>query len=253
MPATSLVITGASSGLGAGLAEAYAAPGVQLALIGRDAGRLAVVAEACRARGAGVETAVLDIRDREAIAAFITAHDQRHPVDLVIANAGVTRYLDRRQRHESAEVIRDIVETNLFGVFNTVLPLLEPMASRGGGHVAVMSSLSAWRGLPAIPIYAASKAALKVHFEGMRGRLARDNIRVSIICPGYVATPMTEQLRGFKGMVMDRGAAVAKIKAGLDRGRPLIAFPAAMRIGLWLGTLVPERLYDRILLKLFRL
>ena len=85
-----ILITGASSGIGRGLALAYAAPGIRLALLGRDAGRLETVADAARAKGADVTIAIVDVRDRLAMAAWIGETDARRPFDLAIANAGIT-------------------------------------------------------------------------------------------------------------------------------------------------------------------
>ncbi|MEE9209918.1 MAG: SDR family NAD(P)-dependent oxidoreductase, partial [Kiloniellales bacterium] len=87
---TSILITGASSGIGAALARVYAAPGVALALTGRDRGRLTGVAEACRAAGATPRAQALDVLDGDALAAWIAEVDAAAPLDLVIANAGVS-------------------------------------------------------------------------------------------------------------------------------------------------------------------
>ncbi|MGD9885837.1 MAG: SDR family NAD(P)-dependent oxidoreductase, partial [Reyranella sp.] len=87
---SSIVITGASSGIGEALALDYARPGAALALTGRDAGRLETVAEACRAKGATVVADTIDVVDRDRFAAWLTAFDDSHPVDLIVANAGIS-------------------------------------------------------------------------------------------------------------------------------------------------------------------
>src|SRR3954462_13397193 len=86
----SIVITGASSGIGEALALDYAAPGIALALSGRDAARLQAVAEACRAKGATVDSGNVDVVDKAALAAWLIQFDEAHPVDLLIANAGIS-------------------------------------------------------------------------------------------------------------------------------------------------------------------
>ena len=98
----SILITGASSGIGAALALAYAGPGVSLALGGRDAGRLEAVAAACRQRGAAVHAGIIDVADREAMARWIEEIDRAAPIDLVIANAGIGVGTHRRLRDRGA-------------------------------------------------------------------------------------------------------------------------------------------------------
>ena len=122
-----VLITGASSGIGAALALHYAAPRIRLALQGRDAARLAAVVDACRARGAEVATALLDVTDRDACAAWAEAADDAAPVDLAIANAGISGTEDPRRA----------VAVNVHGVLNTVEPLLPRMTGRRHGQVAL--------------------------------------------------------------------------------------------------------------------
>src|SRR4051812_45739353 len=116
-----IVITGASSGIGEALALDYAAPGIALGLTGRDAGRLAKVAEACRARGATVRADSVDATDRDAMAVWLTAFDDAHPVDLLVANAGAS-LSQNDPALESFAAVRRTMAINLDGVFNTVEP-----------------------------------------------------------------------------------------------------------------------------------
>src|SRR4051812_49165853 len=118
----SIVITGASSGIGEALALDYAAPGIALALSGRDAARLQAVADACRAKGATVDAAQIDVVDREALAAWLTRFDEVHPVDLLIANAGISIDKDNSSIDDFS-IIRKTMAVNVDGVFNTVEPL----------------------------------------------------------------------------------------------------------------------------------
>ena len=120
---SSIVITGASSGIGEALALDYARPGVALALTGRDAGRLEAVAAACRAKGATIVADTVDVVDRETFAAWLTAFDDAHPVDLVIANAGISIDKDNSSLDDFS-VIRRTLDVNVGGVLNTVEPLI---------------------------------------------------------------------------------------------------------------------------------
>ncbi len=233
-----LLITGASSGIGAALAALYAAPGVRLSLQGRDAARLAAVAELCRARKAEVGTATLDVRDRPACAAWIEATDSAAPVDLVVANAGVSG-----AGHDP----RAVLETNITGVLNTVEPLLPRLAARGSGQVALMSSLASFRGTPQAATYCASKAAVRVWGEGLRGRLLRKGVLVSVICPGFITTPMTARNPFPMPLLMSAERAAGIIVRGLARGQARIAFPWPTYLMARLLAALPPSLSDRLL------
>src|SRR5262249_59115307 len=121
----SILITGASSGIGEALALAYARPGAFLALSGRNPERLAAVADAVKARGAAVDTAAIDVVDRAALASWIAAADAAHPLDLVIANAGISPGTSGTA--DAAEQTRRIFAVNVDGVINTVEAALPPM------------------------------------------------------------------------------------------------------------------------------
>ncbi len=152
----SILITGASSGIGAALAQHYAAPGIRLALQGRDRVRLDAVAAACRGRGAAVATAVLDVTDHAALAAWIAAMDDAGPLDLVVANAGISGGSSGAAEGEAQA--RRIFAVNVDGTLATLYPALARMRRRGTGTIALMSSLAGFRGVPGAPAYTASKA-----------------------------------------------------------------------------------------------
>lgn len=231
-----VLITGASSGIGAALARLYAAPGVRLSLQGRDADRLAAVASACRARGAEAVTASLDLRDGPACAAWIEAADAARPADLLIANAGI-----------SGADPHAVIETNISGTLNTVEPVLPRLCQRGRGQVALMSSLASFRGTPQAPAYCASKAAVRLWGEGLRGRLLRHGVLVSVICPGFVATPLTARNPFPMPLLMTAERAAALIARGLARGQARIAFPWRLYALARLYAALPQDLGDRLL------
>ena len=248
---TTIVITGASSGIGAALAEQFAKPGINLGLLGRDLSRLEQVTKNCREAGASVEMASIDVRDRDDLRQWLDAFDKKYAVDLVIAGAGITMPMKRSELHESAVELDEIINTNYVGVINTVFPVLDRMQTRHAGHIAVISSLSAYHGIPGFPAYSASKAALLNYLQAIRGRLAANGISLSIICPGYVQTPMTAKLPGIKIMVMPVDKAASAIKRGLEQRKALIAFPLLLRLGMWLLNILPIRLSTLILNQLF--
>jgi len=239
-----ILITGASSGIGAALATHYARPEVRLALGGRDRQRLDDVATACRERGATVAATTIDVTDRTAMRDWILATDSGSPLDLVVANAGISSHAGDDGEGEARA--RAVFAVNLEGVLNTAFPALERMAERRRGQIALMSSLAGYRGFPDAPAYSASKAAVKALAEAWRGALAARGIRVSAICPGFIETPMTARNKFRMPFLMTAERAAAIIAAGLARDRARISFPWVMTLGSWFVAAVPA-LGDRVL------
>jgi short-subunit dehydrogenase len=243
-----ILITGASSGIGAALASAYAGTGVSLVLGGRNPGRLAEVERSCRARGAEVETEAIDAVDAAAMRRWIEAADDRGPLDLVIANAGISA--GTGTDGESEAQTRAIFATNIDGVVNTVWPALQRMERRGRGQIALMSSLAAFRGFPGAPAYCASKAAIRVWGEGLRGEYSAKGVAVTVICPGYVESPMTAVNDFPMPLLMSTDRAARIVKRGLARNRARIAFPFPMYFVAWLLGVLPPGLTDPLLRRL---
>lgn len=246
----SILITGASSGIGAALARAYAAPGTRLVLGGRDAGRLEVVARDCRDYGATVETAINDVTDRDEMARWIARAFARGALDLVIANAGISGGTGGAEDDapartgEAQDQVERIFAVNVGGVVNTVYPAIERMRESGGGQIALMSSLAGFRGLPGAPAYGASKACVRSLGEGLRGSVARNGIRVSVICPGFIKSPMTDINPYPMPFLISAEKAARIIRRGLARDRARICFPWRLWAAVWLMSVLPVGLTD---------
>lgn len=243
---SSIVVTGASSGIGEALALDYAAAGVALALTGRDAGRLEAVAEACRAKGATVFAGAIDVGDRDGLATWLKAFDDVHPVDLILANAGISIDKDNSSLDDFS-VIRQTLDVNFGGVLNTVEPLLTRMIARRNGQIAVVSSLAGFIGLPYSASYNASKAAVRVWGESIRYVLKKDGIGVSVICPGFVTTRLTADAPFPMPFLMTTAKASAIIRKGLAANRARIAFPFGTKAAVWLGCVLPGSWTARLL------
>lgn len=240
----SIVITGATGGIGMALAEAYAGPGIALGLTGRDPERLEAIAEICRSEGADVVTGQIDIRDREALHAWLQAYDAAHPVDLLFANAGVTAGLGAGYSRESDAEAARLNDVNYMGVVHTVSGVVEAMRGRKSGQIALVSSLAGLRALPDMPSYSATKAAVIAYGDSLRGWLAPFGISVSVICPGFVTSPMSARHIGAKPFEMPAARAAAIIQRGLRRRRTMIAFPWPLVLGIRLNKLLPARVGD---------
>lgn len=241
-----VLITGASSGIGAALARRYAAPDRRLTLTGRNIERLQAVADACRAEGAEAAVEAVDVTDREAVAVLIAEADAARPLDLVVANAGISAGTGAAG-DEPPEQARRIFATNLDGVLNTVEPAVPRMVARGRGQIALMASLAAFRGFPGAPAYCASKAAVRVYGEALRGHLAERGVGVSVICPGYVESPMTAVNDFPMPMLMPADKAAAVVARGLAKNRGRIAFPFPLYAAVWLLATLPTALTDPLL------
>lgn len=235
----SIVLTGASGGIGQALAVELAAPGRRLLLLGRDESRLAETARLSGARGATVETAAVDSRDAEAMAATLLRFDDASPVDLLIANAGVSAGLEPGLRPEAPGVSRRLMEINYGGVLNTVEPMLPRLIGRGSGRVVMVSSIAALRPQPDLPSYSATKMAVRGYAVALRGWLVPLGVGVTVVYPGFVTSPMSARHRGAKPFEIPAEKAARIIVRGLGRNRSVIAFPWQLAIPAFLNGLLP--------------
>ena len=242
----SILITGASSGIGHSLAEHYAGPGITLFLSGRDSVRLNAVVESCRQRGAVVHGWIGDVCDEAGVREWITQSDQQCPLNLVIANAGVALGATRVEDLHDAVVTSYRVNVN--GVFNTVHPALERMAARqprpvNNAQVAIVSSVMGYLGTARSPAYSSSKAAIKAYGESLRGAFRNMGIGVSVICPGYVQSGMITRKMPF---IVSSDKAAAIIARGLARNKGRITFPWQVVLLGRLAINLPYFLLDRL-------
>ena len=243
-----ILITGSSSGIGASLAKLYGHNGVRLSLHGRDLNRLTALSNELKEQGCNVTFFQGDVCDGEKMAFWINQCDALEPIDLIIANAGISAGKDGYG--ESDAQSREIFKINLEGVLNTVQPAIEIMKKRRHGQIAIMSSLAAFRGIPRAPSYTASKAAVRIYGEALRGEMGLHNISVNVICPGFIKTPMTDVNLFPMPFIMTAEKASLIIKKGLAANRARIAFPTFMYILVRVMAALPQSLIDAIILRL---
>lgn len=237
-----IVITGASSGLGCALAIAYAGSGITLYLGGRNKGRLEETAAACRNKGATVHIASIDVTDRQAMENWLAAADSATPIDLVIANAGVSAGIGGGG--ENAKQATQIFAINMDGINHTIQPLIPRMCKRGRGQIALVSSLAGMRGLASSPAYSASKGWARLYGEGLRGWLADFGVEVNVVCPGFIRTPLTDVNPYKMPFIMEPEKAARTIVEGLAGNKARIAFPRLLYWPLWLLTCLPTAWTD---------
>jgi short-subunit dehydrogenase len=242
---TAVLITGGSNGIGRALALSYAGHGTTVYLSGRDKARIEAVAQECRERGADAEGTVIDVTDAKAMADWISQADKRTPLDLVIANAGITNSTSGLP--EGPKRTRRILAVNVDGVINTVLPALAEMDKRNKGQVALMSSIAGFRGLPTSSAYSASKAMVKAWGEALRGERLATGVRVNVICPGWVESRITDANNFDMPFLMPADKAASIIRRGLARDTARIVFPWQMHLVVWLLAALPPAWTDPIL------
>lgn len=243
-----ILITGASSGIGEHLALGYAEHGNVLFLCGRSQKRLEEVKKDCEAKGATVYVNVLDVTQAEQMKSWVEECDTTHPLDIVIANAGISAGMGK-SKTEPQDQIQEIIDINVMGVTHTIMPAIPLMQKRKRGSLAIVSSLAGYHGVPGSPAYGASKAAVKSFAESWRVLLRRDNIFVTCVCPGFVKTPLTDVNKFPMPFLMKPEKAAKKIIKGIAKQKRMVAFPLIMRFAVWLISLLPYWISDRIMEK----
>ncbi len=243
-----VLITGASSGIGQAMALYYAAAGAErLFVCGRNRKRLDEVKQECEKFGAKVDAVIIDVNDRDKVKRWIVGSNKKAALHLVLANAGVATTA------EVEENIYNTFNTNIFGVLHTVLPAIEIFSKRRSKTpmaIAMLSSIAGYHGLAGCPSYSASKACVKAYGEALRVYLAPRNIQVSVICPGFVKSRITDQNTCPMPFFMPAEKAAAIIGHRLENNVGLIAFPWPMRLSAWFLSILPNRLSSFIASKL---
>jgi short-subunit dehydrogenase len=239
------LITGAASGIGRELARQFSGLGMLIAAVDiNDAGLKSLETE-LNQNGRRVESEIADVTSPDAMRAAVASVENRlGPVYLAIPCAGVGR--ETRGTRLQASDVASIVEVNLIGVSNTVAAVLPGMLQRRRGHIVGISSLASLRGLPRMLGYCASKAGLNAFLEGLRVELRPYNIAVTTVCPGWVRTPMTENLAG-RMRLMEVSVAAREIVKAVQSRRRFHAFPRGTAWTLRLVRLLPPAVSDRII------
>ena len=186
-----------------------------------------------------------DVRSAESIReAAEASRGKLGPIDVLIANAGIGPTRDAARF--DAEEVAEVMSINVVGASNSVAAVLPEMLARGQGHLVVMSSLAAYRGLPKSAAYCASKAAVSSFFESLRLDLEPKGIDVSIIHPGFIKTPLTAGRHAQLPYLQELDEAVKKIVRAIEKRRKTYSFPWQLATIVRAGMIMPIWMYDRI-------
>jgi short-subunit dehydrogenase len=186
-----------------------------------------------------VELGEIDVRDCMSLQSWIRYFDERHPIDWFIANAGISASIQEGRHLEQIEDAHQVIHTNLMGVIDSMDAIVPLMCVRNRGQIGLVSSLAALRGMALTPVYSASKAGVKAYGEALRDLLAPSGVGVSIICPGFVETPMSDRFPGPRPQMLSPERAAQKIIRGLARNQAYIDFPWHFAFGLRLLSILP--------------
>jgi NAD(P)-dependent dehydrogenase (short-subunit alcohol dehydrogenase family) len=243
-----VLITGAGSGIGRLMAHTLAGEGAQVAALDIKPDGLATLAT--ELHGKNVSTAVADVTDRDSLYPAVRELEGRlGPSDLLIANAGIG--VETGADPYNAEGIEAQIRVNLIGVSNSVGAVLPGMIERRRGHLVAISSLASYRGLPKMAGYCASKSGVSALMEALRVELQPLGIAVTTICPGWIRTPLTEQIDVPHPYLMDPQAAVGHILGAVRRRCPFFAFPGPsvrrVRLLRWLPAGASDWLVRRLM------
>jgi short-subunit dehydrogenase len=252
MTAKTILITGASSGIGAALARVYAAPGNRLVLWGQNEVRLNATAEQCRERGAVVETAAFDVAEFGHLVAKLEEADSRNPFDLAIFNAGLGGSVPNDRAAQDALATERMASVNFTAPVVGANLLAERMAKRGRGRIVLVGSVAASFPLPMAPLYAGTKAGLALFAEALGLRLARYGVGVTLVSPGFVDTPMSQSLKEPRPFLIGPDVAAAIIARKVARGAGHIVIPWQFTVIRAAARLVPRPIIRAVLSRFLR-
>ncbi len=241
-----ILLTGASSGIGEGIALAMAEKGARLGLLARRAELLEDLKERCIKAGGEAIALAADVTDADKVAA--AAEELRNafgPIDIMIANAGIGGN-NAETRDLQPDAVKKVIDINLLGAANAVHAVLPQMLSVGSGHLVAISSLAGFRGLPKSAAYSASKAGMTAFFESVRLDVQSRGVSVTIIQPGFIKTPLTAGRENKMPFLMELDDAVPHFLRAIERKKKFAAFPWQLATIVRLGKIMPTWLYDRV-------
>jgi NAD(P)-dependent dehydrogenase (short-subunit alcohol dehydrogenase family) len=242
----SVFVTGGSRGLGLEIARAHLLRGDRVGLLARGREGLEAAARSLDVGPGRVELYSADVRDAAAVGEAIGAFSREAgPIRRLYANAGAI------ERSTGASAFdRGVFETNIYGAVNAVEGWLAT-SPPAGSSVGIISSFSAFRGLPHLPAYGASKAAVTVYAESLRGQLRASGLRVTTAFLGYLDSELASSRKPSMFVTPCATAARVVVEA-VDRGASRTAYPPIVRAAVFATRCLPDALYDRLVARRYR-
>ena len=244
-------ITGASTGIGAETALVLASQGMHILVTARSQDKLKALAKKAENLEGQIIAAPGDVTQSEQISALYETLEKEHgSIDMVLLNAGT--YFPDTSEDFTAENFRKTFDINVNGVANCLEPALKSMRRRKNGHIAIVASVAGYRGLPKSLSYGPSKAALINMAEALYVECKPLSIKVQIVNPGFVKTPLTDKNDFDMPMLMPVEDAAQALAKGLASGRFEIVFPWLFAFLIKLVGLLPGKAYLWLVGKLKR-
>ena len=247
MRADTILITGASSGIGRALALQLAGPGRKIILWGRDAARLQTAANACEAKGAETEIERLDFMDVEAMIVRLAALDARLPLDLAIFNAGIGGSVPPEHAAEDPVRARAMAEVNFTAPVTGASLIAGHMAERGSGHIVLVGSVAGAYPLPMAPAYAGAKAGLAQFADALSLRMKKYGVAVTLVLPGFVDTPMSQGLKEPRPFLISADRAAAIIARKIAQGASRVVLPWQFALIMTVSKILPRPVIGAVL------
>jgi NAD(P)-dependent dehydrogenase (short-subunit alcohol dehydrogenase family) len=239
-------VTGASTGIGRRLALELAREGYTVAATARDEERLATLVGEASGLPGKIATFPCDVADAEAMQRTVASIEgQLGPIVLAVFNAGI--FFPVKGDALGIENFASVFRINLFGVIHGLVPVVDSMHMHGRGHIAIVGSITGYGGVPLSAAYGASKAALNNMAEALKFDFDKMNIRIQMINPGFVDTPLTKRTKFPMPGLMTVDGAVSRIIAGLKNGGFEISFPRRLSWPMKFLNVLPHPLYFEVL------
>jgi short-subunit dehydrogenase len=219
-----VLITGASAGIGYALTLHYLKNGCSVAAIARREAKLQALYQEPQCRYGHLKIYAADVTQKQVMADVVAMVEKDlGPIELAIANAGITA--QNLETKLNLEQVEQLMQTNVIGVVNTLAPVIASMLLRGQGQIVGISSMAALHALPRISAYCASKVAVNYLLEGLYRDLKPHGIHVTTICPSFIDTDMTVKEQVPNHLCMQREVAIAKIVRAVEQRRRFYCFP----------------------------
>ena len=239
-----ILITGASTGIGKTIAQKLAMIDCTLILIARRNDLIDDYISNLQNKRAEVIVLRCDVSKKEEVEASMSTIKSKikKNIDIAILNAATSKRIEIEQFNSA--YAEETFGTNVFGIIYWVEQLIQEMMKRKNGMIVGISSLADSRGHAKSEFYCASKAAVTKILEGLRVELHQYNIKVITVKPGFVKTPLTDKNKFHMPMLMSAEKAANIILRGIEKEKPIIAFPMPMVFASWFGGILPSRVYE---------